>query len=299
MADPVIAEVEPTVEIPLAESPAPDEQDQPTGAADALPGDAAAAAAATAVREATAAGWVPKEQWTGPPNKWKPAEDFLHFRDSVLPLVQKENRALREENKAFKARLERLETADRERAERSEQLSVETLKFERQQAAENGDWAKVGDLDDKLIAAKVKEATKPKAAEPVVDREEGNRIFAEFVSDNAWAAEPKMQQILAETLITMRQAGTPLAGRELLEEAKDRVRRLYPERFTAAPRRERPPSFSETGGNNGSNRGTVRGWNDLKPEVQQALEPLIGENGITKAGLLKRCAEKPADYFRH
>ena len=100
---------------------------------------------------------------------------------------------------------------------------------------------------------------------------------------------------ISEKLILMRQAGSPLSGAEMLEEAKDRIRREYPERFT----RPRAPAMAEAGGNNGNARGNTRTWSDLKPEAQQELEKFMAQNpGVTKAGLLKRCAEQPSEYFR-
>jgi hypothetical protein len=268
--------------------------------ADANAGAGAVSGADTeAVGAATAAGWVPKEQWKGDPKKWKPAEEFLHFRDSVLPLVQKENRSLRDENRALLTRLERLEAADRARAEQGEALSLETLQFERQQAQEIGDWKKVGELDKQLIESTVKKVVKPTqdAQRPQVDPA-ANRIWGEFVAENEWAKDHRMQQVLTEKLWVMRQAGSTLIGRELLEEAKDRIRREYPEIFTT--RRERPPAMTETSGVNGAsqNSRTLR-WADLLPEVRQALEPMIGQSGITREQLLKSCAEEPRKYFAH
>jgi hypothetical protein len=252
----------------------------------------------TVLESAKAAGWVPKAEWKGDPKKWKPAEEYVAFRDSVLPLVQRENRSLRDENRALLARLERLEAADRERAERGEALSLETLQFERQQAAEMQDWKKVGEIDDRLIEAKVKKVVKPALEQqrPAIDPA-ANRIWSEFVSENDWANDPRMQQVITEKLIVMRQAGTPLVGRDLLEEAKDRIRREYPERFNT--RRERPPAMTETAGVNGSGGSRSYRWSDLRPEVKQALEPMIGQSGITREALLKRCAANPKEYFSH
>jgi len=299
MADPIIPEPEPSVEIPLAVADETVEQDLSPGAADEGAGEGVADADADAIREATAAGWVPKEQWKGPPGKWKPAKDFVNFRDSVLPLVQKENRTLRDKNIALEQRLARLEQAETDRQQRSEQLSLETIQYERRQAAESGDWEKAGELDTKLIEAKVKEAVKPtKAAAPAIEPHVQEAIDG-FAAENAWSKEPEMQNVLAETLFTMKQVGSinGLSPREALDKAAERVKRMYPDRFQNG--RTRVPAMSETGGMNGNSRGNVRTWNDLKPDVRAALEPLLEQKGMTKQGILASCASNPSEYFRH
>jgi hypothetical protein len=297
MADPTPVVEEPTVTLPDApeELAAPETQGKPAPVADEKPREGEVSAVTDAEREAKASGWVPQAEWRQDPKKWKPAEEFLQFRDGVLPLVQRENRSLREENRQFKERLARLESADAERGKRSDELSIETLKYERQQAAEIGDWKKAGELEERLIDAKV--AAKLKTAAPAAPSADAqtNEIWTGFVAQNPWATEPKMQQILTEKLILMRQAGSPLSGAEMLEEAKDRVKHEYPERFS----RPRAPAMAEAGGNNGNARGNTRTWSDLKPEAQQELEKFMAQNpGVTKAGLLKRCAEQPSEYFR-
>jgi len=281
--EPIIAD-EPAVVIEVESAPP----------ADAKPGEGDLSATEDAEREAKASGWVPKEQWKQDPRKWKPAEEFLQFRDGVLPLVQRENRSLREENRQFKDRLAKLEADAAERTKRGDELSLETIKYERVQAAEIGDWKKVGELDEKLIEAKVAARIKAQPQAPTIDPQT-NEIWTGFVANNAWATEPKMQQLLTEKLLLMRQAGSILGGADLLEEAKDRIKREYPERFT----RPRAPSMAEAGGANGAARSNTRTWSDLKPEAAQELEKFIEQNpGVTKAGLLKRCAEQPGEYFR-
>ena len=296
MADPTPVVEEPTVTLPdaLEALAAPETEGKPAPVADEKPREGEVSALTDAEREAKASGWVPQAEWRQDPKKWKPADEFLQYRDGVLPLVQRENRSLREENRQFKERLARLEAADADRAKRSDELSIETLKYERQQAAEIGDWKKAGELDEKLIDAKVSARVRPQPAASSIDAQT-NEIWTAFVAQNAWATEPKMQQILTEKLILMRQAGSPLNGMDMLEEAKDRVKHEYPERFS----RPRAPAMAEAGGNNGNARGNTRTWSDLKPEAQQELEKFMAQNpGVTKAGLLKRCAEQPSEYFR-
>ena len=246
-------------------------------------------------REAREAGWVPEDQWKGDPRKWRDASTYVEARNHIMPIVQKENKSLRAQNQELASRLARLEQLEQQREIQREQLSVDTLKMQRRQAMEENDLERVTEIDSKLMDAAISQHTRP--APQQQNNQEGNRIYQEFIADgNDWAKDPKMDQVLKEQLITMAQAGTPLRGREVLEEAKDRVKRLYPERFG---RTNRAP-MSESGGFNGSSsRGNVRSWSDLKPEVQEAWEKhMLPEKGMTKEKLLRQAAENPTQYFR-
>ena len=248
-----------------------------------------------AEREASDAGWVPKERWKGPPERWRPAKDFLDARDHVLPILQRENKALRAKLEEQGGRLAALEKEHISNEAKRSAIQQETLQYERQQALESGDYAKVNKLDAAILDAKIAAKTNGTAQQPqpLIDPEVA-RTWNEFSAENPWTQKPKMQRVLFAQLKTMRESGTEIAGREMLEEAKEHIARLYPEEF-AAPKRT--SAMADTGGSNGNSRGGTRTWSDLKPEVREALETMV-DGKITKEALLKRCAENPTQYFR-
>lgn len=246
-------------------------------------------------REARAAGWVPKEQWRGPPEAWRDAKGYLEARDHVLPLVRKENKALREALDAANARLARLEQAEVERANARAQLQDETLKVEFQQALENQDHARAAELQAKIV----KNATERVA--PVAqsaNTQELHPVWVEFLQDNPWAQNEQAQRRLYEALKRMKDSGAPERGREALEEAKDQVKRFYPDLMPAA---RRGNGMAEGGGYNGASQGTfTRSWNDLKPEVRAHFESMFDSMpGLEKRKkeILQNCAADPKTYF--
>lgn len=252
-------------------------------------------------REALSAGWVPKDRWKHPASQWRDAATFVEARNRVLPVVRKENESLRRELAELRAETERLRKREQEQEAARETVTLESLKIERRQAMENQDYARVADLDDKLIAAAAKEAVKkaqPKQeAAPAVDpqiQETWNR----FEAANDWAKTDRGKQVLMEQMTLMRQAGSQLIGDAMLEEAKDRVLRYYPEWGKQPARRT---SMAESGGYNGAARGNSKTWGDLRPEAREALESFIESTpGLTKAGVLARIAKQAdaAEYFR-
>lgn len=261
--------------------------------------DAGTDDAASVEREAMALRWVPQDKWTGDPKRWRDAASFLDARNHVLPLVRKENESLRRENSEFKARLERLEQREREQDAARENLTLETLKIERRQALENQDYGRVSEIDEKLISAAAKDAVtkaqpKQNPAQQQIDPQI-QETWNQFVGENEWVKSDKAQAVLMEKMVVMRQAGSSLVGRAMLDEAKDRIRREYPEWFPSARR----TGMAESGGYNGAARSNTRTWSDLKPEVRQALDEFIETTpGMTREAVLKRAAANPTEYFR-
>ena len=253
--------------------------------------------------EARSSGWVPKDKWKGPPERWRPAKEFLEVRDTVLPVVQKENKALKKQLEEAARDIAELKRIQAENADKRQKLDHEALKYERERALENGDHKRVNEIDSALIDAAVAAKTKPAAPAQQIDPEV-QQTWNDFAADNEWTKNPKMQRVLFAQLKAMRESGTDIQGREMLEEAKDFLKRLYPEEIGGAkpdpdaePRR-RPSAMAESGGSNGASRSRTYTWADLKPEAKQALEPMMAEYGLTKEGVLKRCAENPQQYFR-
>lgn len=247
--------------------------------------------------EARAAGWVPKEEWKNAPERWTDAATFLDKRNHVLPLVRKENQSLRDKLAAAEARLARIEEKEREQEAARESLTIETLKIERRQALENQDYERLAAIDDKLLQAGVKAEvakTQPKAPEQQRIDPQVQEIWNRFEAANEWVKSDEARQVLMEQMVTMKAAGSRLVGEDMLNGAKDRVKRLYPEWFPK-PR----AGMAESGGYNGAPRSGTRTWNDLKPEVREALDRFIENTpGTTRASVLKNCAEDPETYFK-
>ena len=259
-------------------------------------GESAGAPTEDVEREAREAGWVPQDQWKGDPRKWRSAETYIETRNHVLPLVQKENKSLRAQLDAMRTEVARLAQAEQERQVQREQLSIDTLKMQRRQALEENDHERLTEIDSKLMDAAIRQRTTPAPQQRM--NPEVQRIWTDFQEENTWVKDPKMEQVLREKMVLMRQAGSTLLGRELLDEATDRVKREYPEKFGRANR----AAMSESGGFNGSSReaGAKVSWSDLKPEVRDAYDQYLStEKGMTKQKFLENCAQNPKEYFRN
>lgn len=259
----------------------------------------------TLERRAREIGWRPREEWRGPSEKWKNAEAYVAFHDSVL-LPQKlwqENKDLRLTQEQMKAELAELRKERQEEAKRREELKRQSLEYERKAAAENGDHARVAEITDELVDLKVtqKLAAVPQTKVQLPDAET-NRIWEGFVSDNPAFLSPDMQEVLTEQMTLMRQSGNTRVGREFLDRAKERVTRMYPEIFVQNKRRAPMADMGGTPGNAGASGKT---WGDLRPDVREAYEGMLTEDPYlardqkkleaAKARILAGCT---AEHFR-
>lgn len=146
--------------------------------------------------EAKEMGWVPKEEFRGNPDRWKPAQQFVEDGENILPIVRAENKRLKDKldsvEKDYATRFERLDKAA--------QVTIKAAKaqFDRELAAlqtQRDEAVKAGDLqafkatekqitDHTANAPKVEDfEEKPKAADaPAND----DTVLAKWQDTNKW-----------------------------------------------------------------------------------------------------------------
>lgn len=272
---------------------------QSTGGAEADPG-----------RElAIQRGWVSESDWKGPKERWVNSDAFNDRYEQVLPVVQKENKKLNAELKQALAEIDNLKrqtagfTKTAEEQQQTQRIvKLETLKMERKSALENADTDALMRIDDELLELKVADRLNGQRQLPQQQQVDpaAMRILQDFANDNPVFVQDKdLESALAEQIVVMRAAKSPLVGRELMDKAAERVRRMYPERFqrngNSEPVRRHP--LGETGfAPSGARSSPQRTWNDLKPDVRQALDKFVATTpGATREGILKSAGP---EYFR-
>jgi hypothetical protein len=252
-------------------------------------------------------GWVPEDQWRGPKERWVDSNAFNERWEQVLPVVQKENKKLSLELKQAREEIDALkqQTAGFTRTAEENQatqriVKTETLKMELKSAMENGDVDAQMRINDQLLDLKVADKINGQRNPQQEMNAAGVRILQEFSNDNPILSQDgKLQSLVAEQVKLMISSQSPYRGRELLDEALDRVKHFYPERFqrngNAEPMRRHP--IGETGFSPTGARSTpTRSWNDLRPEVRAALDKFVATTpGATKEGILKSAGP---EYFR-
>lgn len=240
--------------------------------------------------EASEHGWQNKEEWVASGKdaaKWRPASEFNDFRRQAAPLLAKENQELRR-------RLENIERNQRikDEAEREarENLARESLNLELKQAREDNDWDRAFEVQNKLFDLRFKNSETPKA-QPQANPQAEAALNAFMAANPVIKTDTMLQRKIQQQVKLIIDANGPGDPVEVLDEAWDNVKRLYPEKF----RRSTTPAMADTGGSQGRPTNG-RSWNNLKPNVRAEYDQFIRDNpAVKRESLLPKF---PAEWFR-
>jgi hypothetical protein len=279
--------------------------------------DAAAAAAKSPAPEvlsrARTMGWVPLEEFRGPAERWVEAEKFVQRGEEILPIVNAQNRALREELKATKARLDAATESIEALKEFNSKANRDALALERRELAvqikearEAGNTEVELELTEKFTEAgeAMKESleTKPKGngnggsnsssaggGESAAQSAE----FQQWVSENPWFDTDEAKTDYAMGVSDRLKASNPgLSGRAFLDEVAKRVRNTFPDKAKSHSKVE-GASHGNSGTGGGGN-GSGKSYSDLPADAKAACDKdakrLVGAN---------RAFKTVADWQKH
>lgn len=231
-------------------------------------------------------GWVPQEEFKGDPEHWRDADAFLKRGEEIQGFM--------------KADLERLHTVlnarDKEIAEirsamddfrkfhneteaRAYKRAIEELKQLKAVAVEQGDGAKVVELDDQID--QLKEAQRnPEPAKKEDGPAPDYRDFNAWLPDNRWYAEDKELQEMADAFGDVIQRNNPeLKGKAFLDEVTKRVKKAAPDKF------ENPARSQATVGTSSDNRVAggkkKKTYNDLPADAKAACDKFVKQKLMT------------------
>lgn len=235
--------------------------------------------------EAREMGWVPAEEWRGPKERWVDARLFVERGRTVLPIVNAQLARERAEKQALQARLQQLETEASEwrkyreqQTDASAQVQETALRAQRRQALEAGDYDSVNEIDNKLLDLRVEAKLKASAPKPEARVDpELQRVWDDFRSKNEWLQDPKLMQAWGLEMRNMRQLGVTTSGAEFMADAADRVKRMYPEKFST----RRRTAIGDTNGSpsDGGTNGR-RSFHSLKAEYKETAQRLVKDGTL-------------------
>jgi hypothetical protein len=254
--------------------------------------------------EAKDMGWVPENEFRGPKERWKPAQQFVEDGENILPIVRAENKRLKAEidkiNADYATRFERLDKAA--------QVTIKAAKaqFDRDLAAlqtKRDEAVAAGDLQ--AFKAADKQITDHTANAPKVEdfEEKPAQVSDEEQSKQNQAAQDKWKSentwFGTDDLLT--EAAIGISQRILLQ--KPNITAEENLRLTDAAMKERFPL--KFGGKSGANgHAPVDGGGDPKtPARTDTLTAKLPSEALTMAkqavkdGTYKSTEEWAKVYF--
>lgn len=184
--------------------------------------------------EASAQGWVPKEEFQGDPHKWVDAGEFLR-RGELFSKIDSQSREIKDVRKA----LLNLQEHYTKVKETEYNRALTALKREFKMANREGDYDRADALESEIESVE-KEATKFKNEVVAVPDEpaQSHPEFVAWATRNPWYNTQAHMRVFADTEgFKLRQAG--LEPREVLKKVEEAVRKEFPTKFNN-PNRERP-----------------------------------------------------------
>lgn len=209
------------------------------------------------------AGWTPREEFRGNPDKWKPADEYL--------LVGKENvRSMSRDLRGMRDQLDRVTRTSSQLLE--DKLAERDAHWQRvhSQAVEEGDTA--------LADRAVDERMKLKAAAPQTQPGPPPET-ADFVERNkAWWGVDRLATLRARTIAEeLAKEGVPPA--EQLREAERAIRKEFPEHFAQA---KSPPGVNGPRTRTADIRSRAKGYNDMPEESRKMADDYERRHGVKK-----------------
>ena len=238
----------------------------------------------TPEEQAQAQGWRPEEDWKGPKEAWKTAEQFLADGEHIVSRAkQVMEKKLKETQADFEARLERIERTSRSaleasqaqaKKERDELLSQ--LNAKKKAAIADNDLEALEVVRDQIADVKETKASEP-APEDVQAAQEF-RAKHEFWQGKNW----KLQNFADGAAGRLQDRG--LSPTEFFAELDKQIRETFPEEF-GKPKRA---NGLESDSPQTDNSGDEKTYRDLPKEAKIACDDYVKRiKGFTKEQYVK------------
>lgn len=228
-------------------------------------------------------GWVPKDDFKGDPDKWRPADEFLSRGEQILPILRRDNEKLHDRLSKFERLIAEKDEATKEVLEytrksedRAYQRARSDIQREIEAAAANADpntvRQKMAELDkleeNKPVAPKQRTEA---AASPAVDPE-----IQDWLGKNDWYGKDRALNGYATDIWSQLERDAPgMTTAERLAETKKRTVDKFPEKFGINPRREGAAAVAEPGSAATGRKKTGKTYEDLPADAKRACDRFV------------------------
>lgn len=225
--------------------------------------------------EARSSGWVPQDQWKGPPERWVDAQKFVERGEQFFPFVQAKLKKSLDKIDQLEATVGELRTGNEEfrrfhetalaKQKREHEEHIARLEEARSKAVTEGD----GDA-----FAKAEKDLQEARKQPVTTTTQTPKINPEvqaWMAENTWYTTDRELKAMTDGLSDVLAAEQPnLKGRPFLDELAKRVKTVVPHKFTT-----QRPITTEGHGNGGGQGKKDRSYEALPPEAKAACDRFV------------------------
>lgn len=242
-------------------------------------------------------GWMPKEEFSGPAERWVDHKAFIEKTQSSRALLQSQlkrmverdaqkDRLLKEQGDALKELLDRSRGAEA----RGFEYAREQVKARQREAVKNADEQAYEQAERELAEL---DRMKPAAREALKKPDESNSntrtaapadpAVTAWVDQNKWfSADKKLNKIAIGLEADLMEDEPYLSTSERLAKVTDEVKRRFPEKFANAAR-DNPPAAARPGPQ-GARPAVKKAKTeaDLPPSARATMDRLVRQGVLTK-----------------
>lgn len=225
--------------------------------------------------QARAQGWVSKEEWTGDPEKWKPAKEF-NERGELFSKIDSMGKELKETKKALKM----LQEHHTKVKETEYNRAVFELKALQKKHLEEGNSDGYLETTELLTDLKAEQKAREVAAE--ITPQQPDPRFMEWANKNVWYTQnAEMRQYADAIGLGYAQANPGLDPEDVLRYVTEQVRGRFRERFVN-PNRNKPSAVEGA-----STQGTPRKGIELTDEERKVMNTFVRAGVMTKEAYME------------
>jgi len=228
--------------------------------------------------QARAQGWSADKYPKDHP-KYKTAQEYIDFGESLGPILRANNKRLVEQNTKLEQRITEIQEAVKKFAEIHEQTKKQaytealvSLKAQKVAALEQADYNAVAEIDEQIADTKLAQK-QPEVKVPEVTPQQttAEKEYREWEVENEWVKDSELgARAMAEAQF-LRAKGDQRMGRDFFNAVGEAVKKLYPDKFG----KKQSVSMVEGGA---SQNTPVRGkktFEALPKEAKEAYELLL------------------------
>lgn len=186
--------------------------------------------------EAKSSGWVPQEQWEGPPERWVDAQKFVERGEQFFPFVKAKLKKSLDKIDQLEGMVGELRTGNEEfrrfhetalaKQKREHEETISKLEADRRKAVTEGDGEAFDKADRELQQARSQPVQAP--AKPAISPD-----VQAWMTENAWYTTDRQLKAITDGLSDDLASEQPtLKGRPFLDELAKRVKTAVPHKFT-------------------------------------------------------------------
>lgn len=248
------------------------------------------------IAEARAQGWVPKEEFRGPEDKWIDAETFIKRGEELTPIIKRQNAGLKSDLAAARAEIENLKKDmqdvakyTRAQAEREYNAQLAELRRAKAEAITAGDGERVTEIEGKIDNLPKPEAPKKEEPAPVQLDERTRTAGVAFAQRNPWfgdqeGGDPRKTRLAMAVAAEVRASKPGLAKADpdaYFAEIETALNRDYPEIFG---RTTKAKALTDGGGAPGGavRGGKAKGFADMPADAQAQALRFEKNSGVKK-----------------